>query len=209
MNSQALPLSSEEEDALHRSTEKIKDGQTPPPSNTTFQAPSYKAKLVKQLPGAYEKASSLIDQMQEDAKSDVKEENVDEGDVVLTLTREEKIGIRSQWSKAFIIKTFGRIVGYQFLSQKVRELWAPTGRLELVDLGHDYFLACFELGEDLDHVLKDGPWFISQHFLPSSLGNPSLKLLRPTSPKLLFGYAFLSSPLNFITWLSSKRSTPR
>lgn len=103
--------------------------------------------------------------MQEDAVSDIEEESVDEGDVVLTLTKEDKICIRSQWSKALIIKTFGKTVGYQFLSQRVRELWGPTGRLDLVDLGHDYFLSRFELGEDLDHMLKDGPWFIGQHYL--------------------------------------------
>ena len=114
---------------------------------------------------AYEKTFSLVDQMQEDVESNVEEENVDEGDVVLTFSREDKIRIRSQWSKALIIKTFGRTMGYQFLSQRVRELWAPTGRLDLVNLGHDYFLARFELGEDLDHVPKDGPWFIGQHFL--------------------------------------------
>ena len=110
MNSQSFPLSSEDEDALHRSTKKIKDGHTPPPppSNSTFQALSYKAKLVGQLRGAYEKAFSLVDQMQEDVESNVKEENVDEGDVVLTLSREDKIRIRSQWSKALIIKNFGR-----------------------------------------------------------------------------------------------------
>lgn len=67
----------------------------PQPSNSTFQALSYKAKLVGQLRGAYEKAFSLIDQMQEDAESNVKEENVDEGDIVLTLSREDKIRIRS------------------------------------------------------------------------------------------------------------------
>ena len=33
--------------------------------------------------------------MQEDVESNVKEENVDEGDVVLTLSREDKIRIRS------------------------------------------------------------------------------------------------------------------
>ena len=33
--------------------------------------------------------------MQEDAESNVKEENVDEGDIVLTLSREDKIRIRS------------------------------------------------------------------------------------------------------------------
>ena len=90
---------------------------------------------------------------------------MDEGDVVVALTKDEKIRIRSQWSKALIIKIFGRTVGYLFLSQRVRELWGLARRLDLVDLGHDYFLARFELDADLDHVLKDGPWFIGQHFL--------------------------------------------
>ncbi|KAK7840427.1 hypothetical protein CFP56_016727 [Quercus suber] len=175
MSSQPLPPSSEEEDALHRSTKKIKDGHTPPLPNTPFPVPSYKAKLVEQLPGAYETAFSLVDQMQEDAESDTEAENVDDGDVVLTLTKEDKIRIRSQWSKALIIKTFGRTVGYHFLSQRVRELWGPARRLDLVDLGHDYFLARFELGEDLDHVLKNGPWFIGQHFLAIKSWEPEFK----------------------------------
>lgn len=37
--------------------------------------------------------------------------------------------------------------------------------MNLVDLGHDYFLARFWIKEDLDTVLKGGPWFIGQHFL--------------------------------------------
>lgn len=63
--------------------------------------------------------------MHEDAESDVEEENIKEGVVALSLSKEDKIHIRSQWSKALIIKTFGQIMGYHFLSQRVRELWAP------------------------------------------------------------------------------------
>ena len=37
--------------------------------------------------------------------------------------------------------------------------------MDLVDLGHDCFLARFWVKEDLDNVLKEGPWFIGQHFL--------------------------------------------
>jgi len=37
--------------------------------------------------------------------------------------------------------------------------------MDLVDLGHDYFLARFWIKADLDNVLKGGPWFIGQHFL--------------------------------------------
>lgn len=168
-------LSSEEEDALHRSTKKIKEGHTPSSPEPPFQNLRYKAKPVVQLPGAYKNAFSLVDQMHEDAESDVEEENIEEGAISLSLSKEDKIRVRSQWSNALIIKTFGRTIGYYYLSQKFKELWAPTGRLDLVDLGHDYFLARFELHEDLDHVLKDGPWFIGQHFLAIKAWEPEFK----------------------------------
>ena len=67
--------------------------------------------------------------MQEDVESNVKEENVDEGDVVLILSREDKIRIRSQWSKALIIKNFGRTIGYQFLSQRVKRTLGPNWKI--------------------------------------------------------------------------------
>ena len=132
MSSRTSFLSSEEENALHRSTKKIKEGHTPSSLEPPFQNLSYKAKLVGQLPSAYENAFSPVDQMHEHADSDVKEEDIEEGVVALSLTKEDKIHIRSQWSKALIIKTFGRIVGYHFPSQRVKELCAPTGRLDLV-----------------------------------------------------------------------------
>ena len=63
------------------------------------------------------------------------------------------------------LNNLGRTIGYQYLSQRVRELWKPSGKLDLVDLGNDYFLTKFEAKEDLDRVLSDGPWFIGQDFL--------------------------------------------
>uniref|UniRef100_A0A7N2LJ76 CCHC-type domain-containing protein n=1 Tax=Quercus lobata TaxID=97700 RepID=A0A7N2LJ76_QUELO len=161
-SSQAFSLSNEEEDALHRSTKKIKEGHDPSPPNQNL---SYKEKLVGQLPGAYKSAFSLVDSMQEDADSDVEESDLEEGTVALALSKEEKLGIQSQWSKALIVKTFGRTVGYQFLSQRVRELWKPSNGLDLFDLGHDYFLAHFESNDDLDHVLKNGPWPLIKNIL--------------------------------------------
>nr|POE60661.1 uncharacterized protein CFP56_41048 [Quercus suber] len=44
-------------------------------------------------------------------------------------------------------------------------LWKPTGRIDKVDLGKDFFLVRFSAQEDLETVLKKGPWFIGEHFL--------------------------------------------
>ena len=83
----------------------------------------------------YESAFSLLDQMQEDVESDTKEENLCENFAIVSLSKEDKVRIKSQWSHPLILKIFGRTVGYQYLSQRVRTLWAPSGKLDLVDLG--------------------------------------------------------------------------
>ena len=69
-------LSSEEEDALHRSTKKIKEGHTPSSPEPPFQNLRYKAKPVVQLPGAYKNAFSLVDQMHEDAESGLRKKTL-------------------------------------------------------------------------------------------------------------------------------------
>ena len=37
--------------------------------------------------------------------------------------------------------------------------------MECIDLGLDYYLVKFAIEEDVDRVLKGGPWFIGQQFL--------------------------------------------
>ena len=121
--------------ALH-STKKIKDGHTGGFSFHPNES-SYKNKLLGQLLEAYESAFSLLDQMQEDVESDMEEDNLCESFAAVSLSKEDKVQIMSQWSHALILKTFGQTVGYQYLSQHVRTLWAPSGKLDLVDLGYD------------------------------------------------------------------------
>ena len=37
--------------------------------------------------------------------------------------------------------------------------------MDCIDLGFDYFLTKFELKEDVDSILKGGPWFVGRNFL--------------------------------------------
>ena len=63
------------------------------------------------------------------------------------------------------MKLVGRSVGFNFLQNKLNQLWKPVGLLDCVELGNDFFLARFYSKEDLDVVLKRGPWFIRGHVL--------------------------------------------
>ena len=80
---------------------------TSDPSSPTPLAPlniSYKGKLIRQLLSAYETTFNLLDHMQEDADSDVEEEDLCKGFASVSLSKDEKVRIRAQWSHALIIK---------------------------------------------------------------------------------------------------------
>ena len=73
--------------------------------------------------------------------------------------------MRAPWYQGLIIKSFGRKVGYTYLISKIRSMWNLKGGMDCIDLGFDFFLIKFELSEDVDYILKGGPWFIGQNFL--------------------------------------------
>ena len=51
----------------------------------------------------------------------------------------------------------------------------PVGRMDCIDIGNDFFLIKFELQSDLEVVLKEGPWFVGQHFLAIRKWEPEFK----------------------------------
>lgn len=92
-----------------------------------------------------------------EADTDEEMDELREGLVAVKLTRETKIRIRKPWSNALIIKLYGRTVGFKFLQNKLNLLWKPTGRLDCVDLGEEFYSVRFALKEDMEVVLKN-PW---------------------------------------------------
>ncbi|KAL0012016.1 hypothetical protein SO802_007124 [Lithocarpus litseifolius] len=83
----------------------------------------------------------------------------------LSRMRRRKAYVKVPWGQAIIVKTFGRNVGFLYLSSRLRSMWKPVGRMDIIDLECDFFLIKFDLKSDLDDVLKGGPWFVGQHFL--------------------------------------------
>lgn len=73
----------------------------------------------------------------------------------------------------------------------------PSGRLDIVDLGYDYFLARFETKEDLDRVLREGPWFIGQHFLAIKPWQPEFTASNADLSQVAVWVRFLGLPIEF------------
>nr|POF04931.1 hypothetical protein CFP56_45072 [Quercus suber] len=126
---------------------------------------SYKDKLVGAIPGAFAQAFGFDCSMQEDVESDDEEEAVQDGNIRIGFSKEEKVRMRAPWQKALIIKTFGRRMAFSFLVERVRKMWNPCGGMDCIDLGYDYFLVRFELAEDVDSILTGDKPLIRKIYL--------------------------------------------
>ena len=82
-----------------------------------------------------------------------------EGMVKVKLSKETFFRIRAPWSKALIVRVYGRTVGLNHLTFKINALWKPVAKLDCVNLGKDFFFIRFSNSDDYDKVLKGEPWF--------------------------------------------------
>nr|POE91257.1 hypothetical protein CFP56_34579 [Quercus suber] len=162
-------LSREEEAEISRSKKKkvkdvhhagFNDGTSEGGSSQWHQAAwgspkkSFKDKLVGKIPGAFAKAFDFTDLMVDEAESDDEMLDLHERLAAVKLSRETKLRIRSPWAVTLIIKPFGKAVGFNFLQSKFNLLWKPSGRIDLVGLGHGFYSVRFSLKEDLNAVLE-------------------------------------------------------
>ena len=121
--------------------------------------------MVGEIPGAYAKAFDFSDLMDMKVDSDEEVEDLPEGLEEVKLMRETKLCIKKPWTNALIIKVYSRALGLGALQSKLNMLWKLVGSLDCVDLGKEFYSVRFSLKEDMDAVLKNGPWFIAGNFL--------------------------------------------
>ncbi|XP_030941485.1 uncharacterized protein LOC115966379 [Quercus lobata] len=110
-----------------------------------------------------------------DIDSDEEIEELREGFAAVKLSKDVKHRIRAAWASSFIVKVYGRAVGFNYIQTKLNAFWKPTGRLDIIDLGKEFFLTRFSCKEDHDMVLRRCPWFIEDHFLSIRPWEPNFK----------------------------------
>ena len=171
MTGKSAVRSREEEEELQRSTKKVKENirdkslTEPLTSDSRGVGGSYKAKLLGLIPGAYEQAFAFENSMESEVESDHEDEDLPPGEVVVRLSGARKTKIRAAWNNALIVKVFRKTIGYHFLVSRLTNLWKPVGKMDCVRLSHDFFLIKFSQMEDHSRVLRNGPWFVSGHYL--------------------------------------------
>nr|XP_023906017.1 uncharacterized protein LOC112017803 [Quercus suber] len=181
-------LSLEEQAELARSNKKVKnvnharfcEGQSSGSSSPSFAGgsgsrnSSFKDKLMGEIPSAYTQAFCFKEFMDDDAKSNDEVETLRQGMVAVKFSKELK-EIQRPWARALIVKVYGRATGLNFLQAKLLSMWKPVGRLEVADIEHGFFLVRLSLREDVENVLKKGPWFVGDHFLSVRPWEPDFK----------------------------------
>nr|POE82544.1 hypothetical protein CFP56_71974 [Quercus suber] len=88
-------------------------------------------------------------------------------------------------------------MGFAFLVEKIRSMWKPSGRMDCIDLGFDYYLVKFELVADVDQILKGGPWFIGQPFLAIRQWKPEFKASSTTLSSVAVWIRLPELPIEF------------
>ena len=78
---------------------------------------------------------------------------------------EMKHKLASLWQTSIIIKLMGRQLGYRALQTRLAGIWRPTGKWTLIDIGYGFFIVRFDIPQDYQHALMDGPWFVGDHYL--------------------------------------------
>nr|POF09398.1 hypothetical protein CFP56_42430 [Quercus suber] len=178
--SESAVRSREEDDELQRSTKKVKENSRDRVSLEQYspclggEGFSYKEKLIGDIPGAFEQAFNFENVMETEVEFDIEEEEeLLPGEVVVKLSGDRKAKIRVAWNNGLIVKVFGRTVGYHYLVSKLTSMWKPTGKMDCIALGQDFFLIRFTLNDDHSKVLRIGPWFVGGYYLSIQRWEPN------------------------------------
>ncbi|KAF7807476.1 hypothetical protein G2W53_039637 [Senna tora] len=85
----------------------------------------------------------------------------------LSFTQQEFDEWCRPWRLTLIVKLIGRMVGVNFMTNKLEKLWKRNGNgeMQVIDLEHRYYAVSFTNQEDYLYAYEEGPWLIADHYL--------------------------------------------
>lgn len=107
------------------------------------------------------------------------------------------INLELELYDSVIVKNYGKTIPYPLSEYIVRSLWKPVGNMNLIDLGHSFFLAHFYL-EDFKYIISGGPWFINVQYLTTRLWQLDFNSAKETLSNTMAIWArLLGLPLDY------------
>jgi hypothetical protein len=69
------------------------------------------------------------------------------------------------WQHAIIVKLLGKSLGFFAMRDRLKALWKLSGDMNVMDIGHGFFMVKFDLEADREKVISGGPWMIMDHYV--------------------------------------------
>ncbi|KAK3205693.1 hypothetical protein Dsin_019739 [Dipteronia sinensis] len=92
---------------------------------------------------------------------------------MMKLSPKLKEQLQKPWANALNLKNMGRSHKLNFMLSKLSLKWSLIRHWQLTDLGDEFFVARFQMKEDLDYVLTKGPWVIANQYLTVQRWKPN------------------------------------
>ncbi|MCH88546.1 hypothetical protein A2U01_0009436, partial [Trifolium medium] len=67
------------------------------------------------------------------------------------------------WQHAIIVKLLRKTLGFVTMRDRLRAIWKLTGDMDMMDIGHGFFMVKFDLEASREKVINGGPWMIFDH----------------------------------------------
>ncbi|CAL1360075.1 unnamed protein product [Linum trigynum] len=99
-----------------------------------------------------------------------------QGEPELIVSDVLKSRLCSPWKKTLMVRLLGRKVSYTYLCSQLRWMWRPVGKMDIMDLEDDVFLATFDNDQDYFKALTGGPWVLLDHYLVVHQWSPAFRV---------------------------------
>ncbi|XVF15304.1 hypothetical protein REPUB_Repub09cG0139700 [Reevesia pubescens] len=83
----------------------------------------------------------------------------------LPISADEHKELCAPWRKMLIIKVLGKSVGFNFLWNRLKQIWRLEEDFSLVDLGNDFFLVRVHNPDDYNFIISESHWIVAGHYL--------------------------------------------
>lgn len=101
------------------------------------------------------------------------------------------------WRRAIVVKVLGKQLSFRVLERRLTELWAFGGKLEIIDLPHDYYVVRFYSAAHYWNALCNDPWMIQGHYITVRKWKPLFSPARETITSTLAWIRVPELPLEY------------
>ncbi|XP_061376478.1 uncharacterized protein LOC133318494 [Gastrolobium bilobum] len=99
----------------------------------------------------------------------------EDGKTHFCCTKRGRRRLHRVWEKALIVKLLGRSTGVSFMKKKIEELWGRKGKVNVTDIGNEFYVVQFSDDEDMKFSLSGGPWVVLGHYLSLRKWEPGFR----------------------------------